>query len=189
MSHIYPDGSERAIQYASQTLSKTQQTYSQIDKEAYAIIFGIKKFYQYLQGAKFTLITDHRPLTQIFSPIKSLPIFTASRMQHYALFLQGFNYDIKYRKSELHSNADCLSRLPIPRTNEPECDVIDEYQESTFETLPVTAKQVTQATSNDKELSKLLNYLKYGRNSFKNDKFFMIPLNEFTLLNGVIFRG
>lgn len=189
LSHIYPDGSERVIQYASQTLSKTQQSYSQIDKEAYAIIFGIKKFYQYLQGAKFTLITDHHPLTQIFSPTKSLPIFTASRMQHYALFLQGFNYDIKYRKSELHSNADCLSRLPIPRTNESECDVIDEYQESTFETLPVTAEQVAKATSQDKELSQLLNCLKCGRDSFKNNKFFTVPLNEFILFNGVIFRG
>jgi len=97
LSHIYPDGSERGIQYASKTLSKTQQAYSQIDKEAFAIIFGIKKFYQYLQGSKFTLITDHRLLTQIFSPTKNLPIFTVSRMQHYALFLQGFNYDIKYR--------------------------------------------------------------------------------------------
>lgn len=60
LSHVYPDGTEKAIQYASRTLSKTQQAYSQIDKEAFAIIFGIKKFYQYLQGSKFTLITDHR---------------------------------------------------------------------------------------------------------------------------------
>lgn len=111
--HIYPDGTERAIQYASQTLSGTQKSYSQIDKEAYAIIFGIKKFYQYLHGRHFILITDHRPLSQIFAPQKSLPVFSVKRMQHYALFLQEFNYSIKYRKSELHANADCLSRLPI----------------------------------------------------------------------------
>lgn len=67
LSHVYPDGTERAIQYASQTLSNTQKAYSQIDKEAYAIIFGIKKFYQFLHGGCFTLITDHRPLVQIFA--------------------------------------------------------------------------------------------------------------------------
>lgn len=56
-------------------------------------------------------------------------------MQHYALFLQGFNYDIKYKKSELHANADCLSRLPIPSTDFYNCDTIDEFQNTTFNTL------------------------------------------------------
>ncbi|XP_011874398.1 PREDICTED: uncharacterized protein K02A2.6-like, partial [Vollenhovia emeryi] len=37
LSHLYPDGTERVIQFASQTLSKTQQKYAQIDKEAYRI--------------------------------------------------------------------------------------------------------------------------------------------------------
>ncbi|XP_024885583.1 uncharacterized protein K02A2.6-like [Temnothorax curvispinosus] len=194
LSHIFPDGSEKAIQYASQTLSKTQQSYSQIDKEAYAIIYGVKKFHQYLQGAKFTLITDHKPLTQIFSPTKGLPFYTASRMQHYALFLQGFNYDIKYRRSEQHANADCLSRLPIPRGSsspeqEFECDIIDDFQKVTFETLPITAEQVAKCTLQDRELSKLLNFLESGKGYFKNNKYDTVPLEEFTLLHGVIFRN
>ncbi|XP_011859117.1 PREDICTED: uncharacterized protein K02A2.6-like [Vollenhovia emeryi] len=188
LSHIYPDGSERAIQYASQTLSSTQRNYSQIDKEAYAIIYGVKKFHQYLQGSKFTLITDHRPLTQIFSPTKSLPIYTALRMQHYSLFLQGFNYDIKYRKSELHSNADCLSRLPIPRNADVQ-DPVDVFQLSTFDTLPITAREVATATATDKELSKLLQILKSGKNTEKEKTFYTVNLHEFTLQNNVIFRG
>nr|XP_012149735.1 PREDICTED: uncharacterized protein K02A2.6-like [Megachile rotundata] len=188
LSHIFPDGSEKAIQYASRTLSKAQQAYAQIDKEAFAIIFRIKKFYQYLQGSKFTLITDHRPLTQIFSPAKSLPVFTAARMQHYALFLQSFNYDIQYRKSELHANADCLSRLPIPATDTYECDTIDEFHKATFNILPVTAEQVAQATLEDKELSKLLKCIRTGRGDLKNNRFHSVPLAEFTLFNNVIFR-
>lgn len=46
---------ERMLQYVSQSLSETPQKYSQVDKEAYAIIFGIKMFYQFLYG--ITLIT------------------------------------------------------------------------------------------------------------------------------------
>ena len=34
LSHVYPDGSERPIQYASQTLNRTQQNYKQVDWEA-----------------------------------------------------------------------------------------------------------------------------------------------------------
>lgn len=38
LSHVFPDGSEKPIYYASQTLSTTQRKWSQIDKEAYVII-------------------------------------------------------------------------------------------------------------------------------------------------------
>lgn len=82
LSHLLPDASERPIQFASQTLSKTQREYSNIDREAYGIIFGVRKFYQYLFGNHFHLVTDHQPLTQIFGSHKGLPIYSASRMQH-----------------------------------------------------------------------------------------------------------
>lgn len=58
LSHILPDGTEKPIQFASQTLSPTQRKYSNIDREAYAIIFGVRKFYQFLYGDHFQLITD-----------------------------------------------------------------------------------------------------------------------------------
>lgn len=192
LSHILPDGSEKAIQYASQTLTDTQKKYSQIDKEAYAIIFGIKKFHQYLYARKFILITDHRPLTQIFSPTKNLPIYSAMRMQHYAIFLQGFNYEIKYRRTEMHANADCLSRLPIPQTRKEEYDVIDTFHFETINTLPVTSNEISQNTEKDEELSNLLSVLQKGNADNYNKehhKFFNVSINEFTLLEGKILGG
>lgn len=141
LSQLYPDGTEKVIQYASQTLSETQQKYSKIDKEAFSIIYGIKKFYQYLYGNKFTLITDHKPLVQIFAPNKSLPVYNAMRMQHYAIFLQEFNYTIKYRNSKQHSNADCLSRLPIPGKNT-NIDAAEAFQIQELQDFPVNAKQI-----------------------------------------------
>ncbi|XP_048084302.1 uncharacterized protein LOC125284409 [Alosa alosa] len=73
--------------YASRTLSKAEQNYAQIEKEALAIVFGVRKFHQYLYGNKFTLLTDHRPLTSILSPLKSTPSMAAARMQRWALLL------------------------------------------------------------------------------------------------------
>lgn len=146
LSHVYPDGTERPIQFASQTLNDTQQRYPQIDKEAYSIVFGIRKFYQYLYGTKFTLYTDYKPLVQIFNPKKSLPVLTATRMQHYAIFLQTFNFDIKYKSSESHANADAMSRLRVNTTSCKQYDEPDIFEINQIETLPLTISKVATKT-------------------------------------------
>lgn len=78
-------------------------------------------------GKYFTLITDNRPITQIFNPKMGLPAYTAMRMQHYALFLQAYDFEIKFRRTEAHGNADGLSRLPINDTMITHKDVLDDY--------------------------------------------------------------
>jgi hypothetical protein len=106
------DNTERPIAYASRSLTKTEKHYSQIDKEALALVWGVKKFHTYIFARHFTLRTDHKPLTAIFSPTKAIPATTAARLQRYALFLSGFDYEIEHRSSTQHCNADGLSRLP-----------------------------------------------------------------------------
>ena len=108
LSHVFPNGSERPIAFASRTLNQAEKAYSQIDKEALALYWGVRKFNTYLYGHKFTLVTDHKPLLSIFSPKKSLPVMTAARLQRYAVFLSGYQYDIEFRGTKAHGNADAL---------------------------------------------------------------------------------
>ena len=42
--HVLPDNSERPIYYASRTLSSAERNYSQVEREALAIIFALKNF-------------------------------------------------------------------------------------------------------------------------------------------------
>ncbi|KAF2879722.1 hypothetical protein ILUMI_26440 [Ignelater luminosus] len=145
--HIMLDGSEKPIQFASQTLSSFQRKWAQIDKEACAIIFGIKRFHQYLFG---------------------LPVMTASRMQHYAIFLQSFDFEIRYKNSKLNANADVFSRLPVVRNpNESE---------------------LSKETASDAGLGSLLLQLQENVNIPQAVRF-GVNQTEFTIQSNCILRG
>ena len=118
ISHITEDGTERPIAYASRSLTKAERNYSVIEKEALAIIFGIRKLQQYLYGRKFTLLTDHQPLTLLFGPKRGIPPIAGSRLQRWAIQLSAYQYEIRYRSSKQNANADAFSRLPSETKSE-----------------------------------------------------------------------
>ena len=115
ISHVLPGGEEKPIAFASRSLSKSEQNYAQIDKEALALIYGVQKFHTYIFGRKFTLVTDHQPLTTILGPKKGIPSVAAARLQRWAILLSAYTYDIEFRNTTAHGTADALSRLPLPR--------------------------------------------------------------------------
>ncbi|GFV28886.1 uncharacterized protein K02A2.6 [Trichonephila clavipes] len=115
------------------------------------------------KSRRFTLITYHKPLIAIFGSKRGLPVLAATRLLHYALILQSFEFDIIFRKTIEHGNADFLSRLP--KTSE-ELEVKDDitiFQMSQIEALPVTSKELRQETSKDIELGPLLRALREGK--------------------------
>ena len=80
ISHVFANGDEHPIAYASRSLTASEKNYSQLEKEALSIVFGIKKFHQYLYGRLFTLYTDHKPLTTILGPNQGVPPIAAARL-------------------------------------------------------------------------------------------------------------
>ena len=87
ISHEMPDGTHRQVVYACRTLSKSERNYAQTEKEALALVFGVKKFYGFLYTRHFTLETDHKPLLTILGPKKGVPTLAAARMQRWTLIL------------------------------------------------------------------------------------------------------
>ena len=117
LSHQMSYGTERPVCFASRTLTKAEQNYSHLDKEALAIVFGVKKYHQYLYGRQFEIKTDHKPFTHIFHESKGIPSMASGRIQRWALLLAAYNYHIRYRQGKANANADALSRLPLPAPN------------------------------------------------------------------------
>lgn len=91
LSHIFDDGEERPIAYASRSISASELNYSMIEKEALTIAFGIKKFHQYLFGRRFSLLTDHIPLTLSLGPKLVSSLLATSRLQRWAIQLFAYH--------------------------------------------------------------------------------------------------
>ncbi|XP_013140048.1 PREDICTED: uncharacterized protein K02A2.6-like, partial [Papilio polytes] len=164
LAHVFPDGSERPISCASRTLSDAEKNYSQLDKEALAIMYGVQKHHQYLFGRKFTLKTDHKPLVYIFGPKGCIPQTAASRLQRWAAKLAAYDFKIDFVKSKCNGNADALSRLPLEGHGidgaSPAPD--KHYLLYVDDTLPVNFKEIALETSKDNLLSRIFGYIMFG---------------------------
>ena len=191
LSHRYPDKSERPIAYASRTLSTSEKNYSQIDREALAIVFGIKRFHEYLFGQHFTLITDNRPLSHILSPEKGIPNIAAARIQRWAVFLGAHMYSIEHRSASRHTNVDGLSRLPVKCTSkESEVKLNQVHQ---FSVLPVTSDEIASETRKDPILSRVYLFTTNGWDTADVNDCRLQPFyrrrNELNIINGVLTYG
>ena len=102
------EGKDQPIAYASRHLNKVEAKYSTIEKEATAVIFGLKRFRHYLQDEPFVIVSDHRPL-QWLQTFKD----ETGRLGRWSIMLANLKYSIKYRPGRVHENADFLSRIPI----------------------------------------------------------------------------
>lgn len=108
-------GMERVIQYVSHQLNTQEQKWATIEREAYAIVYCLKKLRPYLWGADFDILTDHKPLRALF-----LGEVANTRVQRWAVLIADFGAPIKYREGKHNIRADFMSRLPPP-----EIDVVD----------------------------------------------------------------
>ena len=110
------DGTDCPVAYASRTLTVAEKKYSQLEKEGLAIIFGTKEFHNYLFDRHFTIESDHKPISFLFSVNKQIHQMASSRLQRWALIFSAYHYSICYKSGKDLSNADALSRLPRPVT-------------------------------------------------------------------------
>ena len=169
LSHRMDDGTDQPIAFASRTLAAAEKKYSQIEKEGLAIIFGVKRFHQYLFGRQFTILSDHKPLEHLFNESQATPTLASARIQRWSLTLGAYDYIIEYKPGQEHGNADMLSRLPLPETPAKvpipgETILLLDMLNS----LPVTSEHIRQWTSKDPILSKVKIMVQQGWQNSKN---------------------
>ena len=77
----------KVICYASRALTKTEQNYQNLEREALGAIWGMEKFHYFLYGKEFTLETDQKPLVSMY---KQHMIDISPRVQR--LIVRSFPY-------------------------------------------------------------------------------------------------
>lgn len=103
------DGAEKVICYLSRSLTKAERKYSTTEKECMAVLYAIEKLRPYVEGTKFTVVTDHYSLKWLHS-IKD----PAGRIARWAVRLQQYDFDVVHRPGKNHAGPDALSRaVPI----------------------------------------------------------------------------
>ena len=149
--------------FASKTLTPTQSAYSNIEREALAIVYGIHKFHTYLFGKPFVVVTDHKPLLMILNkPLKSAP----PRLQRLLIKIQDYDFLLVHRPGSQMIIADALSRLPNSKKSaEIPLDIavdniliddIDEYQQIDLINVSISKRIQLRGLSAIKELPQYL---------------------------------
>ena len=100
------NGLERPLHYLSHQLNETQRRWATIEKEAYAVVYALKKLRPYLLGSEFVVYTDHKPLLSFF-----LGEVANTKVQRWAVLLAEFGARIRYRPGKANYKADMLSRI------------------------------------------------------------------------------
>ena len=162
LSHRTETG-EKPICFALRTLTQAEQNYSQLDREGLALVWAVKKMYDYIYGRKFILITDNKPIAAILSPTKATPPMVAARLQRWASILSGFEYELENRSTKENTNADFMSRFPVEQPRHSgRVSAIDAFYDSQLDSLPVTAAMVSKQTRKDSELVQVYDYALRG---------------------------
>lgn len=160
------NGEPKIISFASKSLSDVEKRYSQTEKESLALVWSVEKFYYYLAGLEFELVTDHKPLETIFKPTSKPP----ARIERWLLRLQSFKFKVIYRSGK-DNIADSVSRLcKISNTSsfDGNCEENIFHMVANSVPIPLTITVIAKRSAEEEEISNNITHIK--NESWESDK-------------------
>lgn len=146
----------------STTLNNTEQNYAQIEKELNAVLYGCKRFHEYIYGRHITVESDHKPLETILcKPLALAP----PRLQCMLLALQKYSITFIHKPGKEIPVANTLSRNSVNDEDSSLAEAMETQVHTVISTAPVSAdrlEDIKTATAQDEQLSALRNVIRTG---------------------------
>ena len=159
----------KVVCYASRALTKTEQNYQNLEREALGTIWGMEKFHYFLYGKEFTSETDQKPLVSIY---KKHMVDISPRVQR--LIVSSFPYlpfHVVYKKGKDIPVADALSQVtPLNSEDNIQLPIIAVNMITTHilmsvhpqDTFSKKLDQLRKNTAQDNQLTRLSHYINTG---------------------------
>ena len=150
--------------FVSRCLSKAEQNYANIEREALAVVWATMRLKQFLMGRHFKIQTDHQPLVKLFGR-HPIPTGTSARICKWALDLMSYDYDIEYIPGKQIPHADALSRLQYendPSTSSEDISVEKCINAVNFEQKILEISEVENELKFDKIAIRVMQRIKEG---------------------------
>ena len=173
-------------------MTPAEQNYSDIEREALAIVFVVTRLKQFLLGRRFTQQTDHKPLKYLFAPDEEIPKTASARITRWAIALMGFDYELRYTQGEQIPHADALRRMDFDEDeseNDRVCFAINHIY-FTHSDL-VTQAEIKTEFGTNRLFQDIVKRIKSGnwKQCSEAEKGFEQQKDALSLHNGIIFRG
>lgn len=101
------DGSLQTLAFFSRRLRPAETHYSTFDRELLAIYLTVRHFPYMIEGRKFCVYTNHKPLT---FALQSRTIRTARQTNHHS-FIAEFTSDIRHLPGGRNNAVATVSRV------------------------------------------------------------------------------
>lgn len=112
----WQSGPWEPLGFFSKKLDRPQLVYSAFDRELFAAFAAVRHFRHQLEGRRFSISTDHKPL--LASLRKASDAWTP-RQQRQLAYIAEFTADLQHVAGVDNVVADALSRPPDPSVNIP----------------------------------------------------------------------
>nr|CAH7744111.1 unnamed protein product [Callosobruchus chinensis] len=177
----------KVISFASKSLSEVERRYSQTEKESLSLVWSVERFYFYLAGLEFELVTDHKPLEAIFKPTSKPP----ARIERWLLRLQAFRFKVVYKPGKFNI-ADSLSRLcklqdEKPFDHEEEFHVFTIIEKNTPKAMNIS--EIVSESKADILIAETINKINNGSWTSNDKNIYSAFKTELSAMGPVLLRG